>query len=121
MNGVDANERIALLQARAHSERLAAQLALLDAREQTASLRSAAGTVLSLVRLFSAESKLGSVLRSLARLGLGRPQLLLPAATLAWGALRRRPLALLLAIAAGATAWWLLRREPPGRQDESPQ
>jgi len=121
MSRAGADERIALLQARAHRERLAAQLALLDVREQTAPLRSAAGTVLSLTRLFGAESTLGSALRSLARLGLGRPQLLLPAATLAWSVLRRRPYTLLLAVAAGAAAWWLLRREPAARRDPPPQ
>jgi len=121
MNQPSAEDRIALLQARAHRERLAAQLALLDVRDQTAPLRSAAGTVMALTRLFRADSTLGSVLQSLARLGIGRPQLVLPAATLAWGALRRRPLAVLLAAAAGIAAWWLFRSGPAARQDPSPQ
>lgn len=105
-------ERIALLQARGHSERLAAQLALLEAREQLAPLQSAAGTVAAVARLFSPHSSIGEALRSLVRVGLGRPQLVLPLATLAWGLLRRRPFAVAIVAAAGAVAWWLFRGPP---------
>jgi hypothetical protein len=105
-----AEERIALLQARGQSQRLAAQLALLEAREQLAPLRSAAGTLTAAARLFSPGSSVGEALRSLVRVGLGRPQLVLPVATLAWGLLRRRPFAVAIAAAAGTLAWWLFRR-----------
>jgi hypothetical protein len=104
-----AEERIALLQARGQGQRLAAQLALLEAREQLAPLRSAAGTVAAAARLFSPGSSIGEGLRSLVRVGLGRPQLVLPVATLAWGLLRRRPFAVAIAAAAGTLAWWLFR------------
>jgi hypothetical protein len=106
-----AEERIALLLARGHSQRLAAQLALLDAREQLAPLRTAATTLSAAAGLFSSRSSVGGALRSLAGFAIGKPQLVLPIVTLAWSLLRRRPLALTLAAAAAAAAWWLLRGE----------
>jgi hypothetical protein len=112
MNGLPAEERIAQLRARAQAERLATQLAILEAREQMAPLRSAAGVIGVAVRALSPGGSGGAIGR-LGRFGIDHPWLASTVAGLVWRLLRRRPLALLLAAAAGAAAWWLLR--PPGQ------
>jgi hypothetical protein len=108
MNTLPAEERIAQLKAQAHAQRLAAQLAILEAREQLAPLRSAAAVIGVAARALSPAGAGGAIGR-LGRFGLGHPWLASTAIGLAWRLLRRRPLALLLAAAAGAAAWWLLR------------
>lgn len=112
-----AEERIAQLQAQAHAQRLAAQLALFEAREQLAPLRSAAGVVSMAVHALSAGGSAGGTIGRLARFGVGHPWLSSTLGTLAWRLVRRRPVALLTAAAASAAAWWLLR--PAGRAGES--
>jgi hypothetical protein len=122
MSHARAEERIALLQARGQSQRLAAQLALIEARAQLRPLRGAVGALSAVARAFASGGTVGIALRVAARIAASRPQLWLPIFTIAWGLLKRRPVAVALATAAGAAAWWLLggRREPPahlGRQE----
>jgi hypothetical protein len=112
-------ERIAQLRARGQAQRLAAQLALLEAREQLAPLRSTLGAVRGVARIFSGRSGAGGTLGAAARFGIAHPSLLLTVGGIAWRALRRRPVGLLLAVGLGAVAWWLLR-PAPARSDGAP-
>jgi len=109
-------EKIAELQARAHAQRLAAQLAILEAREELAPLRAAAGMIGAAARVLSPGGAVGGILGTLAKSGMRHPWLVSTAAGVALRLLRRRPIALLIAAAAGAAAWWLLR---PPAQDSS--
>jgi hypothetical protein len=102
-------DRIAHLQAQAHAQRLAAQLAIFEAREQLAPLRSAAGVLSMAVRALSPGGAAGGTIGRLARFGVGHPWLSSTVGTLAWRLFRRRPIALLAAVVAGAAAWWVLR------------
>ena len=116
-----AEERIAQLQAQAHAQRLAAQLAIFEARSELAPLKSAAAVIGVVVRALAPGGAAGGPIGKLARFGIGHPWVSSTVGTLAWRLLRRRPLALLAAAAAGAAAWWLFRpsvrpgdtREPP--------
>lgn len=114
MRPLPAEERIAHLQAQAQAQRLAAQLAIFEARDQLAPLKSAAGVIGMAARALSGGGSAGASIGRLARFGIGHPWLSSTAAGLAWRLLRRRPLALLAAAAAAAAAWWLLRRPPAG-------
>ena len=104
-------EKIAELQARAHAQRLAAQLAILEAREELAPLRSAARLLGAAAHALSPGGAAGGVLGTLAKSGVRHPWVVSTAAGLALRMLRRRPVAVLVAAAAGTAAWWLLR--PP--------
>jgi hypothetical protein len=119
MSDRQAEERIAQLQARALAQRLAAQLAILEAREQLAPLRSAYGVVAAAGRLLSPQPSARGVIGALARFGLGHPVL---TSTLAAASLRvatRRPLAIALATVIGAAAWWHLQRPSgPGERED---
>jgi len=106
-------ERIAQLQARAHAQRLAAQLAILEVREQLVPVRSAVGMIGAAARVFSPRGSAGGTIAALAKLGVSHPWFASAVAAVAMRMLRRRPLALLLAAAAGAAAWWLFR--PAGK------
>jgi hypothetical protein len=114
-------ERIAQLQAQAQAQRLAAQLAIFEARDQLAPLKSAAGVIGMAVHALSPGGTAAGAVGKLTRFGIGHPWLTSTAAGLAWRLLRGRPMALLIAAAAGGAAWWLLRpaaptaaaREPP--------
>jgi hypothetical protein len=114
MNGPAAEERIAQLQARAQAERLATQLAIHEAREELAPLRSAAGVIGAAARALSAGATAGGIASTLAKTGMRYPWVASIAAGAALKVLRRRPITLLIAAAAGAAAWWLLR--PPARE-----
>jgi hypothetical protein len=120
MSGQGAEERIAQLQAQAHAQRLAAQLAIFEAREQLAPLKSAAGIVGMAVRALSPGGAAGGRIGRLARFGIGHPWISSTAATVAWRVLRMRPMALLIAAATGAAAWWLWRPTPPSATDPEP-
>jgi hypothetical protein len=119
MSRLPAEERIAQLQAQAHAQRLAAQLAILEAKEQLAPLKSAAGVVGMAVRALSAGGTAGGTVGRLAKFGIGHPWVSSTLGTLAWRLVRRRPIALLAAAAAGLAAWWLLRT-PPGQGGSRP-
>ena len=110
---MNAEERIAQLQARAQAQRLAAQLAILETREQLAPLRSTAGVIGAAARLLSAQRTGGGVVAGLTRLGISHPWLASAAVAAAVRGARRRPLPLALAAAVGAVAWWLLRAPVP--------
>ena len=118
MSTRDTQERIARLQASAHAQRLAAQLAIIEARDELAPLRSAAGLIRTVVRVFSPAGTAGGMIGTAARLGISHPWLGPAVAAAALRLLRRRPLAFLLAAAAGVTAWWLFRpsRSPGNAQ-----
>jgi hypothetical protein len=109
MSRQDAEQRIALLQARGHAQRLSAQLALLEAGEQLAPLRTVARVLGGTARAFAPGKAGGSVAGWLGRAGRDHPWLtsVLAAGALRW--LRRSPLALVLAAAGAGAAWWLLR------------
>ena len=113
-------ERIAQLQAQAHAQRLAAQLAILEARDQLAPLKSAAGVIGMAVRALSPGGAAAGAVGKLTRFGIGHPWLMSTTATVAWRLLRRRPVALLIAAAAGAGAWWLLRPATPSKTEQEP-
>ncbi len=104
-----AEERIAQLQARAHAQRLAAQLAMLEAREQMAPLRSAYGVISAAARMLSPKQPARSVAGALTRFGLDHPWLSSALAAAAVRTVRRWPLAVALGAGIGAAAWWLLR------------
>jgi hypothetical protein len=104
-----AAERIAQLQAQGHAQRLAAQLAILEAREQLAPLSSAAGVIGAAVHALSPSGAAGGTIGRLARFGVGHPWVSSTVGTLAWRVLRGRPIALLVAAVTAAAAWWLLR------------
>ena len=118
MSRLPVEERIAQLQARAHVQRLAAQLAIFEARDQLAPLKSAAGVIGMAVHALSPGGAAGGTIGKLAKFGIGHPWLSSTAATLAWRVVRRRPIVLLIAAAAGAAAWWLFR---PTAQSSNPQ
>lgn len=109
MSRQDAEQRIALLQARGHAQRLSAQLALLEAGEQLAPLRTVARMLGGSARAFAPGRTGGSVAGWLSRAGRDHPWLtsVLVAGALRW--LRRSPLVLVLAAAGAGAAWWLLR------------
>lgn len=121
MSGPAVEERIAQLQAQAQAQRLAAQLAIFEAKEQLAPLKSAAGVLGMAVHALSAGGAAGGTIGRLAKFGIGHPWVSSTLGTLAWRLVRWRPTALLIAAAAGAAAWWLFRptaqstgrREPP--------
>jgi hypothetical protein len=114
-----AEERIAQLQAQAQAQRLAAQLAIFEAKEQLAPLKSAAGVFGMAVRALSGGGTAGGTLARLAKFGIGHPWVSSTLGTLAWRLVRRRPIALLSAAAAGIAAWWLLRT-PAGQGGSRP-
>lgn len=116
-----AEQRIAQLQALAHAQRLAAQLAIFEAREQLAPLKSAAGVIGAAAHALSPAGAAGGALGRLARFGIGHPWLSSTAGTVFWRLLRRRPFVLLVAAATGAAAWWLLRPSPPEPRREPPE
>ena len=120
MSGQGAEERIAQLQAQAHVQRLAAQLAIFEAREQLAPLKSAAGVIGMAVRALSPAGAAGGAIGRLTRFGIGHPWVSSTAAAFAWRVLRRRPMALLIAAAAGAAAWWLWRPRAPSATEPEP-
>lgn len=109
-------ERIAQLQAQAQAQRLGAQLAIIELREQTAPLRAAVRIVAAAARALSPARPAGGLLADLVRHGLAHPWLTSTLTAVALRAARRRPVALLLAAAAGLAAWWLLR--PPRRTEQ---
>lgn len=111
-------DRIALLLAEGHAHRLATQLAIHEAREQLAPLRSVAGVVGGVARLVSRGSTAGKVAGMLTRLGAGHPWTASTLAVAAWRLLRRHPAATLAAVGAGAAAWWLLRPSMPVTEGE---
>lgn len=115
-----AEERIAQLQAQAHAQRLAAQLAILEARDQLAPLKSAAGVIGMAVHALSPGGTAAGAIGKLTRFGINHPWLASTTASLAWRLMRRRPVALLVAAAAGATAWWLLRPKAPAATVQEP-
>lgn len=119
MSRLPVEERMAQLQAQAHAQRLAAQLAILEARDQLAPLKSAAGVIGMAVHALAPGGAAGSAIGKLAKFGIGHPWLSSTAGTLAWRLVRRRPLVILLAAAAGAATWWLLR--PARRSDGHPE
>jgi len=117
MNRLSTEQRIAQLQAQGQAQRLAAQLAIFEAREQLAPLRSVAGVIGLAVRALSPGAAAGGAVGRLARFGVGHPWISSTVGTVAWRLLRRRPVALLIAALAGAAAWWLWR--PSGRWTRS--
>lgn len=117
--GPTAEERIAQLLARGHAQRLAAGLAIYEARQQLAPLRSAVGLLGVAARAMSPGGAAAGVIRPAARWLVAHPWLGPALATGAIRLLRRRPFALLLAAATGAAAWWLLR--PPAKHAEGPE
>ncbi len=102
-------ERIAQLQARGQAQRLAAQLAILEAREQLAPLRSAYSAVGAAARLLSPGRPASNVLGAWVRFGISHPWLSSVISAAALRTARRRPLPLALAVGIGALAWWLMR------------
>ena len=82
-----AEERIAHLMARAQAERLAAEVAIFEARGQLAPLRSAAGVLQLAVRALSPKGTAGSLIATGSRYLVGHPWL---ASALTAGALRHR-------------------------------
>jgi hypothetical protein len=119
MSGPAVEERIAQLQAQAQAQRLAAQLAIFEAKEQLAPLKSAAGVLGMAVHALSPGGAAGGTIGKLAKFGIGHPWVSSTLGTLAWRLVRRRPTALLIAAAAGAAAWWLFRptAQSTGRQE----
>lgn len=109
MSSQPVEERIAQLMARAQAQRLAAQLAIFEAREQLAPLRSAAGVLGVAARALSPKGTTGSLIATASRFLIGHPWLASAVTAGAWRLLRRRPISLLIAVAAGAAAWWLFR------------
>ena len=109
MSGPTADERIAQLLARGHAQRLAAGLAIYESRQQLAPLRSAVGLLGVAARVMSPGGDAAGVIGPAARLLVAHPWLGPALAASAMRLLRRRPFAFLLAAAAGAGAWWLLR------------
>ena len=81
-------ERIAQLQAQAHAQRLAAQLAIFEARDQLAPLKSAAGVIGMAVHALSPGGTAAGAVGKLTRFGIGHPWLTSTAAGLAWRLLR---------------------------------
>lgn len=115
-----AEERIAQLEARAQAQRLAAQLAMLEAREQLAPLRSAYGFVSAAAGALSPNRPASGLLGSAARFGIGHPWLASAVAAAALRGARRQPLVVALATGVGLAAWWLLRAPSTGAEtDES--
>jgi hypothetical protein len=110
--------RIAQLLAEGQAHRLATQLAIHEAREQLAPLRSVAGFVGGVARLVSRGSTTGRFAGVLTRLGAGHPWTASTLALAAWRLLRRHPAATLAALGAGAAAWWLLRPTMPATDAE---
>jgi hypothetical protein len=119
MNGHSAEERIAQLQARGQAQRLAAQLAMLDAREQLAPLRTAAAVIGVAARALSPSGAAGGAAGRLLRFGIGHPWVSSAVAAGVLRVVKGRLIALLLAAAAGAAVWWLRRpaSEMPDRQE----
>ncbi len=117
MTKLPAAERIELLQAQAQAQRVSAQLAILEARDQLAPLRSAAGVIGAAVHALSA----GGAIGKMAKFGVGHPWVISSLGTVAIRLLRRRPLALLLAAAAGAAAWWLFRPTAASADRQEPR
>jgi hypothetical protein len=119
MNGHSAEERIAQLQARGQAQRLAAQLAMLDAREQLAPLRTAAAVIGVAARALSPSGAAGGAAGRLMRFGIGHPWVSSAVAAGVLRVVKGRLIALLLAAAAGAAVWWLRRpaSEMPDRQE----
>ena len=117
---VSREERIAHLKASAQAERLAAEVAIFEARGQLAPLRSAAGVVRLAVRAFSPTVGAGGLIVTGSKYLIGRPWLASALMAGAMRLLRRHPVALLLALASGAAAWWLFRPTagPAGEQRE---
>jgi hypothetical protein len=109
MSDQAAEERIAQLQARAQAQRLAVQLALLEAREQLAPLRNVYNGLRAAAGALSPTRPAGGVIVPLARFGMGHPWLTSTVAAAAIRAARRRPLAVALAAGVGAIVWWLWR------------
>lgn len=121
MTTLPAAERIAQLQAQAQAQRLSAQLAILELREQLAPLRSAAGAIGAAVHALSPSGTAGGAIGKLTKFGIGHPLLVSSLGTFALRLLRRRPLAFLIAAATGAAAWWLFRpTETPTDRQEPP-
>ncbi len=120
MSGPHGEDRIALLLAQGEAQRLAAGLAIHQARGQLAPLRSAVG-VIGLVARALSPSGVGGTIGAVARFVIARPALGSALLAGGWRLLRARPLALLLAAAAGAAAWWLFRpassAAPPTARD----
>jgi hypothetical protein len=118
MNGHSAEERIAQLQARGQAQRLAAQLAMLDAREQLAPLRTAAAVIGVAARALSPSGAAGGAAGRLMRFGIGHPWVSSAVAAGVLRVVKGRLIALLLAAAAGAAVWWLRR---PASEMPDPQ
>lgn len=121
MKSLSREERIAQLLARAQAERVAAEFAIYEVREQFAPLRSAAGVLGAAARVLSPGGAAGDVIGTTARLAVRNPWLTSVVVAGAARLLRRRPIALLLPAAAAAAAWWLLRPAPrPANGPEGP-
>lgn len=118
MNDHRPEDRIALLLAQGQAQRLGAQLAMLEAREQLAPLRAVATTLGAIVGIARSGPTRSSLAGMAAKLTLGHPWLVSVAASVVLRLLRRRPLALAAAAAAGIAAWWLLR---PARDGVPPE
>jgi hypothetical protein len=119
MSGQAAQERIAQLQARAQAQRLAAQLAMLEAHEQLAPLRNGYNMVRAAAGVLSPGRPAGNAIAALARFGSGHPWLASAVAAAAVRVARRRPLAIALAAGIVAVAWWLWRS--PARAEQQGQ
>lgn len=120
MNGRSAEERIAHLQARAQAQRLAAQLAMLEAREQLAPLRTAALVIGAAARALSPAGAAGGAAGRLMRFGIGHPWVSSAVAAGVLRVVKGRLIALLLAAAAGAAVWWLQRPASETRDRQEP-
>jgi len=98
---------MAQLQARAQAQRLAAQLAMLEAGDELAPLRNVFNVIRAATGAFSRGRPAAGLTATLAKFGIGHPWLTSAVVAAALRAGRRHPLALALAAAIGAAAWWL--------------
>lgn len=112
MNDRRREDRIALLLAQGQAQRLGAQLAILEAHDQLSPLRSVATALRAVARMVGPGRTPSSVAGMVAKFSLGHPWIVSLAAPIVMRLLRRRPLALAVAAAAGVAAWWLLRPSP---------
>lgn len=118
MSDRQAEERIAQLLARAQAQRLAAQLAIIEAQEQLAPLRSGMHMVRAVAGAFAPGRAADGVVSALAKFGLGHPWLVSAVGAAVLRAALRRPLALVLAVAVGAAVRWLRQGAAPAQGEQ---